>query len=112
DLEEPRIRSVLARYGDAYSRLDAAAARAVWPTVDARALSRAFSTLRSQALVLEQCEIAVTGDRAEAACRGTSTYVPAVGEARLRREPRQWRFELARTDEATWQIRNAQSRGR
>ena len=110
DLDEPRIEAVLSRYGDAYSRLDAGAARAVWPTVDADALSRAFESLRSQQVVLGPCDISVDGDRAEAACRGTSTYVPMVGDPTPRRESRQWRFQLARTDKSAWHISSAESR--
>jgi hypothetical protein len=110
DLDEPRIKAVLSRYGAAYSRLDAGAAREVWPTVDARALSRAFESLRSQEVVLGACEIAIDGDRAQAACRGTSTYVPRVGDPTPRRESRQWRFQLARTDETAWHIKSAESR--
>lgn len=108
--DEPAIRDVLERYGTAYSRLDARAARAVWPAVDARALERAFDGLESQAIEFDRCDVRVDGTAARAACQGTSTWVPRVGERRPRREPREWTFRLEKTRDAQWRIASASMR--
>ena len=102
--EVASVREALSRYGSAYSRLDAAAARAVWPSVDARALGHAFAELRSQHVTFDDCDIAVAGLRARAACRGATTYVPRVGDQNPRTEARAWRFELEKGRDATWRI--------
>ena len=101
------VRETLSRYGAAYSRLDASAARAVWPSVDVRALGRAFSELRSQRVTLADCDIAVDGARAKAACRGAATYVPRAGDQNPRTEARDWRFELEKGRDANWRIASA-----
>ena len=48
--DEADIQSTLTRFRTAYSQLNASAARDVWPSVDARALERAFQSLKSQDL--------------------------------------------------------------
>lgn len=106
-LEVASVREALSRYGAAYSRLDAAAARAVWPSVDARALGRAFAELRSQRVTFDDCDIAVDGLRARAACRGATTYVPRAGDQSPRTEARAWRFELEKSRDANWRIASA-----
>ena len=98
--------ATLNQYARAYSRLDASAARAVWPSVDERALSNAFAGLASQALDFDGCSIDVRGAAAHATCRGTASYVPKVGNGRPRIEPRTWRFELRR-DGDVWTIADA-----
>ena len=103
---------MLARYGAAYSRLDAGAARAVWPSVDSRALARAFDTLQSQSVVFDRCDVDVQGRVAQATCHGSSTYVPRMGERSPRTESRQWTFKLEKHDDARWQIRSAETRAR
>jgi len=108
--EEPAIRAVLEEYGTAYSRLDARAARAVWPAVDEQALARAFNALESQKIAFERCEVHVDGSAAQAACRGVSTWVPRVGERRPRRDAREWTFRLERRADAQWRIRSASMR--
>jgi hypothetical protein len=110
-LEEGRVTDVLNAYARAYGRLDAAAARAVWPTVNERALARAFASLESQNVSFEDCSIELDGARANASCRGQASYVGKVGSREPRVEPRQWRFEL-RQDEGGWKIQNAEARGR
>ncbi len=104
-----QIEGTLRRYVDAYGRLDAAAAHAVWPTVDQRALARAFENLESQGIVFEHCDVAVAGDDATAACSGRARYVPKVGSREPLVERRQWTFRLRRAD-AGWQITRAEAR--
>jgi hypothetical protein len=86
----------LARYRNAFSSLDATAAREVWPTVDERSLSRAFERLEQQNVSFDACMIEVSNDRAQATCKGTARYVPRVGSRTPRVDPRQWRFSLVK----------------
>jgi hypothetical protein len=103
-----RIQGVLSRYEAAYSGLDAAAARAVWPSVDQRALARAFNNLESQRISLDQCSVAVDGASARAECRGSATWVPKVGSGG-RTEARRWTFDL-RQASGGWHIVRADAR--
>jgi hypothetical protein len=108
--ESGEIEGTLRRYADAYSRLDAAAARAVWPTVDQRALARAFDGLQSQGVVFEHCDVTVSGDDATAACSGRAQFVPKVGSREPLVERRQWTFRLRKAVDAGWQITQAEAR--
>jgi hypothetical protein len=107
--DEARVAEVLDQYVHAYRRLDASAAREIYPAVDERALTRAFSGLASQHLMFHTCDIDVQGTRASASCRGEATYVAKVGSREERVEPRLWRFELRRNGEG-WQILQAEAR--
>ena len=91
------IQRVLARYRAAFNVLDSGAAKAVWPSVDTRALGRAFERLEAQNLVFANCDVAVTGAQASASCNGTASYVPKVGHRASFVESRQWRFELKKS---------------
>ena len=55
--EQSEIQRALGQYRNAYQRLDAEAARAVWPSVDVRALSRAFDSLESQQLEFDDVPV-------------------------------------------------------
>ena len=99
---EPQTRAittVLNRYEQAFSALDANAAHAVWPTVDVKALGRAFGQLDEQTFALEGCNINVAGARAEAECAGNARYIRKVGNRALRVEPRHWHFRLRQLDD-------------
>jgi len=99
---EPQTRAiatVLNRYERAFSALDANAAHAVWPTVDVKALGRAFDQLDEQTFALEGCNINVAGARAEAECGGNARYIRKVGNRALRVEPRHWHFRLRQLDD-------------
>ena len=106
--DEVDIRSTLTRFRTAYSQLDARAARDVWPSVDARALERAFQSLKSQELRFDRCNLTVTGARAQAACTGRATYVPRIGDQSPRFTSREWAFELRKADER-WTIASARA---
>jgi hypothetical protein len=108
-LEEQGIRATLGAYQSAYERLDAAAAKAVWPAVDQRALARAFDGLRSQGLVFDDCQMQVQAQQATATCRGRATFVPRVGSSEARTERRLWTFQLQKAGES-WIIRSAEAR--
>jgi hypothetical protein len=108
-VDEHGVTQALNQYARAYGRLDAGAARAVWPSVDERALARAFAGLESQNVSFDSCDIDVRGTTANASCRGQASYVGKVGAREPRTEPRQWRFELRRDGEA-WKIESAEAR--
>lgn len=107
--QQMRVQEVLRRYARAYGQLDAGAARAVWPSVDERALARAFQNLSSQQVSFDDCEIDIRGAIANASCRGQASYAPKVGKREPRTEPRTWRFELHRDGDA-WTIENVDMR--
>jgi hypothetical protein len=107
--EEQNIRRVLQRYALAYKQLDANAAKAVWPTVDQRALSRAFNGLESQDLTLTDCDLTIGGAEARAICHGTAIYVPKIGKREARRLVRDWVFTLKRLDSG-WAIAHSETR--
>lgn len=107
--DDVRIQGVLRRYEAAYAQLDARAAQAVWPSVDIRALSRAFEGLESQSVRLGSCQFDVGDTVAHAQCLGSTSYVPRVGSRTPRTELRSWTFRLRKVDEQ-WEIIAAQIR--
>ena len=76
---EEAIRRALHSYREAYQSLDASAAAAVWPSVDRRALTRVFATLKSQGLEFERCAITMSDTQATVSCRGLLQVVPKFG---------------------------------
>jgi hypothetical protein len=107
--EQGRVEEVLRRYARAYDQLDASAARAVWPTVDEKALARAFQNLASQNVSFHNCDIDIRGAVANASCRGQASFVGKVGNREPRTESMGWRFELRRDGDA-WKIEQAEMR--
>jgi hypothetical protein len=107
--DEARVSELLNAYARAYNQLDAPLAHQVWPSVDERALARAFSTLSSQTISFSDCRISVKGVTAIAACSGSATYVGKVGGRVTRTEPRHWRFDLRRSDQG-WRIDTVDTR--
>jgi hypothetical protein len=107
--DENRVAAVLNEYARAYGALDAGAAREVWPTVNERALARAFAGLSSQDVEFDDCAIDVRGTTANASCRGKASYVGKIGSGAPRTEARTWHFELRRDGEA-WKIETAEAR--
>jgi hypothetical protein len=99
------VRGTIERYRTAYERLDAAAARAVWPGVDAAALSRAFGSIESQRLSFEDCAIDVAAGGANATCTGRASIVPKIGGG-SQTVRRTWQFRLAQNGDA-WTIASA-----
>jgi hypothetical protein len=97
------LRDILHRYEQAYDRLDAQGAAAIWSTVDARSLERAFSLLRYQELVLDDCSIAVTESDATAQCPGRLRYARRIGDGTPKTEYHVWMIEFARAAES-WRI--------
>lgn len=109
--DQMRVEEVLRRYARAYGDLDASAARAVWPTVNEKALARAFQNLASQNVSFDDCDIDIRGSVANASCRGQASFVGKVGNREPRTESMGWRFELRREGDA-WKIENAEMRRR
>jgi len=107
--EDQRIQEVLRQYQNAYDHLDAAGAKAIWPTVDVGALSRAFDGLSSQDVTFDRCDLSVAGASARAVCEGRATYVRKIGRKDPHTEPRQWIFELRKTD-SSWMIAQSETR--
>jgi hypothetical protein len=94
--DERQVRGTLSRYEVAYSRLDAAAAGAVWPSVDRRALARAFGDLASQSVSLGRCDVRINGASAQADCAGVAKWAPKVGGG-THTQARRWHFDLRNT---------------
>ena len=90
------------------SGLDAAAARAVWPSVDHRALARAFDGLESQRFSLERCNVRLNGGSAQADCSGSAQWTPKVGGG-AQTASRRWQFELKQNN-GDWVIVRASVR--
>jgi hypothetical protein len=107
--EEAGVHAALGRYQDAYERLDAAAAKRIWPGVDERALSKAFANLESQSITFDDCRTVVGSTSATASCRGTATYVARLGNRNSQTQNRQWTFTL-RKDGSAWELENVQVR--
>jgi hypothetical protein len=97
------VRSVVDRYLGALNALDPNAARRAWPTVDVKALARAFDRLEKESLELDDCQIALGAGDAVASCRGRGTYVPKFGNKHVQSQARVWIFKLRRTVD-NWQI--------
>ena len=106
--ETSAIQTVIRRYESAYERLDAAAAKEIWPSLDERALASAFAGLASQTLTLQPCRVDVTSSSAVALCNGYATYVGRVGNKAGQIQRRTWRFQLRKSGES-WQIGSVQS---
>jgi hypothetical protein len=105
--DEEIVRRILRDYTRAYERMDVEAARTLWPSVDVRALQRAFERLDGQQLRLGSCGVAFAGQAANARCQGDAVYRPKVGTRVLHLTGREWTFNLSRSHSG-WQIVNAQ----
>jgi hypothetical protein len=103
--EEELVRRLLAEYAGAYERLDVGAAKAVWPTVDGKALKRAFAQLSAQRVTLQSCGITISGRTANARCQGSATYQPRIGSRPVQIASREWTFDLSKQD-TNWRIVN------
>jgi hypothetical protein len=100
--ERDKVRSVLSRYENAFSQLDAAAAARLYPGVDRKALSRAFGSLSSQQIQFDDCRIQVTQSTARATCAGKASWTPKVGGG-AKEQAKRWQFDLKQVA-GDWQI--------
>ena len=110
DADRVAIQDLLGRYRTAFGDLDVSGVRQVWPSVNQRSLERAFRQLEGQDLYFFSCTIGVAGRRAEAACVGSSTFIPTVGNRSPQSGPSQWNFKLSKTSAGPWLIDEAQAR--
>ena len=101
-VETDRVRAVLTGYEHAYSALDADAASRVFPTVDRKALSRAFSSLSAQQIQFDDCRIQIQQGSARATCAGTARWTPKVGGG-SQQQARRWEFALQQASTG-WKI--------
>lgn len=104
--QEQVVRDVLDRYASAFERLDVRAAKAVRPTLDDRALQRAFEQLDAQQVRFASCSYSISERDANARCRGSATYRPKVGRRVVHVAGREWTFNLSK-DDGGWQIVDA-----
>jgi hypothetical protein len=108
--DEQRIREVLRSYRAAFEQFDPDALRAVWPSVDTKALGRAFDGLSSQSIVFDRCDVTVAAATARAACHGGVEYVKRVGGSGTQSARRQWDFDLQKSGDGAWRIQSLTSR--
>ena len=101
--ESAALAQVLGRYEQAFDRLDAKAATAVWPAADARALARAFSRLQHQDLDFGDCTFAVSASDAAARCVGVLRYARRIGDTSPKTEQHVWTIQFLRRGQI-WQI--------
>jgi hypothetical protein len=101
------IQRVLNRYRDAFSVLNVAWVKAVWPAADIKTLSASFNRISQQNFEFDTCRILVIETRAEATCRGTAEFTNA-GSRRPRNESRRWEFALRKVSR-DWLIESVQS---
>jgi hypothetical protein len=105
--QEQVVLQVVRDYTRAYERMDVRAAKALWPSLDDRKLRRAFEQLDAQQLRFPNCGVSISGQDANARCKGDATYHPKVGSRVLHLTERVWTFNLSRSD-AGWQIVDAE----
>lgn len=104
----PGVIDTVRRYEAAYTRMDAQATQAVWPTADRQQLVATFTALREQRLTLSRCVPTVTDTHATVTCRGTLRYRPRIGDHSTRLESGRWRFDLERAG-AGWVVTAVQA---
>ena len=103
------IRSLLQKYEDAYDHRDVRSAAVLWPSLDTRALTRAFAGLDRQDVSFDRCDIDAGAERGSAVCEGTVRYVPSVGRG-VEKEARViWTFDLTRSGQ-DWRITRLSAR--
>lgn len=106
--ERAAVRALLERYRAAYERLDARAAKRVWPGADERALERAFSGLERQTVNFDACDIDISNARGRALCRGSASYTPRVGKRDERTQGRNWTFVIQKAG-GDWRIESVRA---
>lgn len=107
--EQDHVRTVLARFQAAYARLDAAAAKELWPSLDHPALERAFRNLQSQELQFHECRLSMGSTSAIATCTGVARYVTRIGNSSWKADAREWTFNLKKESDA-WLIESVRMR--
>ena len=101
--ERKAVLLTLQQYEEALESLNVGATAEVWPSVDRRALGRAFSTLKSQGLTFEDCRIVWDESTATAQCDGTLEFVRRVGRPVPFTTHQRWVFRMRKVG-SDWQI--------
>jgi hypothetical protein len=107
--ESAALAAIVKDYELAYDRLDARAAAAVWPSVDERALARAFARLQMQNLEFGDCTFAVSHNEATAQCAGVISYAQRIGDTAPKNERHVWTIEFVRSS-GGWRIARVTAR--
>ena len=107
--ESAAIDVVLGGYRRAFTALDVERVAQVWPTVDRRALERAFRGLSKQAFEFHSCQVQPSGTEALASCSGRASFVPKVGGRATQVETREWQFTLSKQS-GRWLITSVESK--
>lgn len=107
--ERTAIQQLLVQYAHAYDALDAGAASAIWPSVDAGSLERAFAGIKQQSLLFDRCELDVAVTQATAVCPGSLTFVRRVGDTTPKVLRASWTFAFERAPDG-WQIARVAAR--
>src|SRR5579862_503258 len=103
------IQRVIDRYRAAFNALDADSVQSFWPSVNTKALSRAFDQLDIQTFEFDSCTIDAGIARATASCAGKATYEPRIGSRTPRTDPRRWTFHLQKLG-GNWVIESVESK--
>jgi len=101
--EEAAVLDTVEEYAQALEQLDVGATALLWPSVDRRALGRAFASLKSQEVEFEDCSVALADTSATARCQGTTQYVAKVGPSTPRTGRYEWLFKMRKRSD-TWTI--------
>lgn len=102
-VETSAVRGTIDGYARALERLDVQAAARLWPSVDRRALTRAFSSLKSQDVAFDDCIVDLESVTATARCTGTAQYVARIGPSGPRTGRFEWLFQMRKHDDE-WKI--------
>jgi hypothetical protein len=108
ELDTAAIETVLTQYRTAFANLDASAVAGFWPSVNSRALNRAFDQIEVQRFEFDRCTTDLKGTTAVTNCSGRAGYTPRIGNKTPRVEPRRWTFTLEKVNGA-WLIRRVES---
>jgi hypothetical protein len=100
----------VSQYRQAFTERDAAAAKAVWPSVNEGRLRRAFRQLELQEITFAECQTDLDegGTRAMVTCRGSVRFVPRIGPGIEHVQLRRWEFAVRRFA-GRWMLESVQS---
>jgi hypothetical protein len=101
--ERDAVLRTLHQYEQAFEGLNVNATAEIWPSVDRRALGRAFSTLKSQGLNFDDCSIVWDESTATAQCDGTLEFVRRVGRPVPFTSQQRWIFRMRKMG-SDWRI--------
>ena len=105
--EMDSVLHALNQYAEALTNMDVGGARRIWPGVDQRALTGAFSTLEKNEMILNACAVDVGArNTAFVTCQARVEFVPKVGNRSPQVASQQWRFTMNKVADE-WKIKTA-----